>query len=629
MWCMCLSFLSEAKVTLPALVSDGMVLQRDQPIVIWGTAAKEEAVEVTFMKKTYQTTADVDGNWNVMIPPVSAGGPYVITVNELEVTDVLIGDVWLCSGQSNMELPIRRVLDLYAEEVKAYSNPMIRYVKTPTAYSYHGPQTDVPVVEWLPLTAENALSYSALCYFFAQDVYDKIKVPIGIINSSVGGSSIESWISEEGLKEFPHYLHDRDLHRSDTYVRNATNLDRERRELWNRVLHREDPGLHETPTWRMPEYDDSDWEKIDLNRKDWAYDGRSSIHGTYWFRKDIQLSETQAGQDAMLRLGCITDADSVFVNGVFVGSTSYQYPPRIYPVPNEVLRPGTNHICIRLFSYSGNAEFVDDKPYQLIVGSDKIDLRSDWKYRMGARMPAFQGVPTTQQKPTGFYNGMIAPLKHLRFAGVIWYQGESNAGRYHEYEALLSSLIDDWRSLFEMIELPFFIVQLPNFMKPSALPSDGHWANLREIQRKVAKNMPHTGLVVTIDLGEWNDIHPLNKKDIGWRLSLLAQQMVYKKQVAAAGPMYASMEKKGNQLILSFEDETNKLVPVDRLKGFAVAGKDNVFKWATAKTMGDKVVVWCDEVAEPVKVRYAWADNPGELNLRNQAGLPASPFQAE
>lgn len=629
MLCMSMAILCEAKVKLPVLVSDGMVLQREQPIVIWGTADPKEAVEVLFLKKKYQTTADADGNWSVTIPPVKAGGPYVLTVNEQEVKDVLIGDVWLCSGQSNMELPIRRVLDLYADEVKEYANPMIRYVKTPTAHSYHEPQADVPSVGWLTLTSENALSYSALCYFFARDLYEKTKVPIGIINSSVGGSPIESWISEEGLKEFPHYLHDRDLHRSDAYIRNAANLDRERRELWNRILHKEDLGLHETPTWNDPTYNDAEWKTIDLHQKDWARDGQSAINGTFWFRKDFQLSEAQVVQDAVLRLGCITDADSVFVNGIFVGATSYQYPPRIYSVPKEVLKSGKNNITIRLFSNSGRAEFVDDKPYKLIVGSTEIDLRTNWRYRLGVRMPAYQGAPSTQQKPTGFYNGMIAPLKHIAFTGAIWYQGESNAQRYHEYDDLLSSLISDWRGLFKQPELPFFIVQLPNFMKSLPYPSDGSWANMRDVQRKVATSVPHTRLVVTIDLGEWNDIHPLNKKDIGLRLSLQAQKAVYGKKVVADGPIFKSMEREGSRLILSFEDGTDDLAPTERLGGFAVAGKDRVFKWAQARIEGKKVVVWCDEIAEPIRVRYAWADNPEGANLRSRSGLPASPFQAE
>jgi len=618
-----------AEVKLPVLVSDGLVLQREQHIRIWGTADAGEEVTVTFRKKQYQTVTAPDGNWLVTLPPMKAGGPYTMTVNEHEIKDILIGDVWLTSGQSNMELPVRRLLDLYAAEVKDYTNPNIRYVKTPTSQDYHGPQTDIPATGWKTLTPANALDYSGVCYFFARDLYEKIKVPIGIINSSVGGSPIESWISEEGLQNFPHYLHDRDLHRSDAYVRDARALNRERNNLWRTTMNKEDKGLNGKVKWTDPMLDDSDWQTVDLSDKSWAVDGLSFINGSFWFRKNIDLPARQAGKEATLRLGCIVDADSVFINGVFVGTTSYQYPPRIYPVPAGLLKEGKNNITIRLISNGGMAQFVDDKPYKLILNDEEIDLRKGWKYSIGVRMPAFQGAPSVDQRPTGFYNGMIAPLKHFTFKGAIWYQGETNSGRYHEYGELLTALIWDWRTYFNQPALPFLIVQLPNFMRESDTPSNGHWANMRETQRKLIQTIPHTALAVTIDTGEWNDIHPLNKKDIGHRLSLLAQRDIYgDKKVIADGPVIRSVQREGNKLILSFAEGTNDLQPVNELKGFAVAGKDNTYQWANARIEGNTVVVWNDKINEPVTVRYAWADNPGVVNLRNTSGLPASPFQA-
>lgn len=620
----------EAKVKLPILISDGMVLQRNQNITIWGTADAGEQVDLVFLKKKYRAKADQEGKWQVSLPPLKAGGPYVMTVNEHTIKDILVGDVWLTSGQSNMELPVRRLLDLYADEVKAYTNPDIRYVKTPVAQNYHTPQADIPNVSWKTLTPENALDYSGVCYFFARDLYEKIKVPIGIINSSVGGSPIESWISEEGLKNFPHYLYDMELHRSDIYVENARKLGREKNLLWHTILNENDKGLNGEKKWNDPSYDDSDWKIVDLDDKSWAGEGTGFINGSFWFRKEIDLPAHLTGKEAILRLGCIVDADSVFVNGAFVGTTAYQYPPRIYTVPGNILKPGKNNITIRLISNSGQAQFVDDKPYKLIIGEEEVDLRKDWKYCTGVRMPSFQGLPSVEQRSTGFYNGMIAPLKNYAIRGAIWYQGESNTGRYHEYGDLLVSLIDDWRTLWQQPELPFLIVQLPNFLRELPYPSDGHWAYMREKQQDVTQTVPHTGLAVTIDVGEWNDIHPLNKKDIGYRLSLQAQKIVYgNKKIVADGPVYSSMEIKGNQIVLSFEEGTDDLMPVDELKGFSIAGKDNRFVWAKAKTEGKKVIVWSDEIAEPVKVRYAWADNPGEVNLKNKAGLPASPFQTK
>lgn len=627
---LCFASLCEAKVKLPALVSDGMVLQREQNIVIWGTADNGESIEVEFLKERYNTTANENGDWKIVIPPVKAGGPYVMTINDIHIKDILIGDVWLCSGQSNMELPINRVLDLYREEIKEYTNTNIRYVKTPINHNYHTPQKDVKEVNWKSLTPENALSYSATCYFFAKDLYEKITVPIGIINSSVGGSPIESWISEKSLKPFPHYLHDRDMHRIDSYIEHTQNLDIERRTIWNSILCKNDCGLLEDIKWYSPEYDDSSWSITDLNNKSWGQDKSGFVNGSIWFRKDIDLSADLAGKEAILRLGCIVDADSVFVNGVFVGSVAYQYPPRIYSIPSGLLKEGKNNITVRLISYSGFPQFVDEKPYKLVFEDNEINLEKEWKYKTGVRMPALQSVGTYQQRPTGFFNGMIAPLQNLAFKGILWYQGESNTGQPFEYYDLLSALIQDWRSFLGDRDIPFIVVQLPNFMKVTTNPSESNWAQLRESQKSVVQDTPNTGLAVAIDIGEWNDIHPLNKKDIGRRLSLQAQRIAYDdKTIIADGPVYESMQIEGDKIILSFQKGTDDLFPADEVKGFAIAGKDGNYQWAEARVEKNKVIVWNEAIKNPVKVRYAWGDNPEGANLKNKSGLPASPFQTE
>lgn len=627
---LCVINLCEAKVILPTLVSDGMVLQREKNILIWGKADPGEQVNIKFLNKKYSTTADKNGDWKVTLSPMKAGGAYTMVINDIEIKNILIGDVWLCSGQSNMELPIRRVLDLYADEVKDYKNPMIHYIKIPISSNYHKPQSDIPKESWQELNPERALSFSALCYFFAKDLYEKTKVPIGLINSAVGGSPIESWISEDGLTEFPHYLHDRDLHRDDSYVEKANILDRERRNLWNTILYKKDKGLNENLKWYHPDYDDSSWKLTDLEDASWSKDGISNINGSFWFRKEFELSGHQFDKNAVLRLGCIVDADSVFVNGILVGATLYQYPPRIYSVPQEILKQGKNNVTIRLISYSGQARFVEDKPYKLIIGNEEIELSKEWRYNQGIRMPAYQAIPSTQQKPTGFYNGMIAPLQNYAIKGILWYQGESNASKAHEYYGLLTSLITNWRTLWKESTLPFLIVQLPNFMKTSSTPQESGWAEMREAQLKVSQTIPYTGLAVAIDAGEWNDIHPLNKKDIANRLSLQAQHIAYgNKNIIADGPIYKSMKREGNRIILSFKEGTDNLQHVSELRGFTIAGKDKIYKWAQAKIEGDQVIVWNDEVEEPVSVRYAWADNPEGANLKNKEGLLASPFQAE
>lgn len=623
-------FLSEAKVTLPVLVSDGMVLQRDRDITIWGTADAGEAVKIRFLEKNYTTVADTGGNWSVILPPAKAGGPYVMTVNELEITDILIGDVWLCSGQSNMELPVGRVMDLYRKEVESYVNPMIRHIKVPLAYNFHYPQQDINPASWQELTPENVLSFSAVAYFFAKELFEKTKTPVGLINASVGGSPAEAWISEEGLTDFPHYLNYRDICRSDEYVSDVKKLDRERRNLWNAILYRQDAGLNGEQEWFSPGYDDSGWEDVDLFDKTWGSDGLNSVNGSHWLRKEFSVPAHSQGKPVVLRLGCIVDADSVFVNGVFVGTTAYQYPPRIYTIPANLLKEGKNTITVRLVSYSGYPGFVEDKPYKLVFDNEEISLEGTWKYRQGTRMPALPGETFFHYKPTGLYNAMIAPLQHWGIKGVLWYQGESNTGRYNEYYGLMKALIGDWRSLWKQPELPFLIVQLAGFMQDPPHPAESHWAELRNVQLRLSQTVPNTGLAVTIDIGEWNDVHPLNKKEVAHRLFLGARKIVYREKIVSSGPVYKEMRIEGDKIILTFTETGSGLIGKDGpLKHFAIAGSDRKFVWAEATIKGNEVIVSNRKVPHPVAVRYAWSNNPEEANLRNKEGLLASPFRTD
>ena len=588
----------EAKVTLSALISDGMVLQRDREITIRGTAEPGEPVAVRFLGKSYRVKADKEGNWSASLPPAPAGGPYIMLVNEIEVRNILIGDVWLCSGQSNMELPVSRVMERFHEEVGNYSNPMIRHLKVPLSYDFHGPKKEIPAAIWQETTPENARSFSAVAYFFARELFESTGVPIGLVNASVGGSPAEAWISEEGLRAFPHHLNERDIWRDNELVESVKRLDHERRDAWHRVLFQQDEGLNNNVKWYEPGYDDNEWEKVDLFDASWGSDGLNPINGVHWFRKTVLIPSHLAGKSALLRLGCIVDADSVFINGTFVGTTGYQYPPRSYPVPEGLLKEGENSVTVRLISYSGCPGFVEEKPYLLRFhpeetpqGRDRrernkagkntspknspeeLSLEGEWNYRLGTRMPSLPGETFFQYKPTGLYNAMIAPLEQTAFKGVLWYQGESNVGRHNEYAPLMEALISDWRTRWNQPKLPFLIVQLANFMQDPPYPSESGWAALREVQRKLTKEIPNTGLAVTIDIGD--------------------------------------------------------LLPVDELKGFAIAGDDGKYVWAKAVIEGDKVAVWNDSVPNPVSVRYAWGNNPEGVNLRNRQGLPASPFEAK
>lgn len=618
-----------AKVKLPAILSDGMVLQRERPVKIWGKADVGEKILLTFNKKKYRTLADAEGRWQIVLPAMKAGGPYMMSVNDIQLKDVLVGDVWLCSGQSNMELQTYRVKDMFGKEIATDENTMIHYVKTPLNNDLHGAKDDFPSIKWQSLTKETAPSFSALAYFYAKQMYQLTKVPVGIINSSWGGSAVEAWISEEGLRNYPRLLNERDIYNSDEYRSLCSKLGSMMYGRWNTSLYKGDVGLQTSSPWYSINCDDSDWQSVDILSTGWAPKNDYPINGSHWFRQTVKLSTSQINQEVVLRVGTIVDADSVYVNGVLVGTTAYQYPPRIYRVPKSVLKEGDNQITVRLISYTGLPHFVKDKPYCLICGTDTVWLSRQWKYKLGCEMPARLDPISFQNIPTGMYNSMIAPLRQLSFKGVLWYQGETNTWRPNEYEALLSTMITDWRDKLSDEHLPFFVVQLANFMESHAESVESSWAALREAQRQVTLKVPQTDLAVAIDLGEWNDIHPQNKKELARRISLLVMNRLYgKTDVVAEGPVCTSMKVEGQRVVLSFKKGTDDLLPVPSLKGFSIAGDDGHFYWAKATIVnGNEVAVWNDEVKNPVKVRYAWDDNPKDVNLKNKSELPASPFQ--
>ncbi|MBO5014570.1 MAG: sialate O-acetylesterase, partial [Bacteroidaceae bacterium] len=326
--------------------------------------------------------------------------------------------------------------------------------------------------------------------------------------------------------------------------------------------------------------------------------------------------------------------DAVFVNGVYVGSTGYEYPPRRYQIPAGVLRKGKNTIAVRLNAPAGNGEFIKDKPYKIIGDAAEIDLTGTWKYKVGLDLAEVskytERLKNRQSVGSGLYNGMIYPIRHYRVKGAIWYQGESNAGRSHEYGALMSALITNWRELWQKPELPFLLVQLPNFMEKHEKPTDSGWARIREAQLNTFKTTPNTALAVTYDVGEWNDIHPLNKKAVAQRLFLGARKVVYGEKVTHSGPVYKDMKIEGDKIVISFTETGRGLMAKGgTLKHFAIAGEDKQFVWAEAVIRGNKVVVSSKSVKNPVAVRYAWSDNPDEANLCNKEGLLASPFRTD
>ncbi|WP_379963828.1 sialate O-acetylesterase [Epilithonimonas sp. UC225_85] len=615
----------EAKIKLPALVSNGMVLQRNQKLNVWGKADAGEKVEVKFLNKNYKTIADQTGNWKITLPEQKAGGPYTMTINEITLKDILIGDVWLASGQSNMELPMRRLTPLYSDEIKNANNQNIRFFTVPQKYNFKSPQTELDGGKWEATNPQTILNFSGVAYFFAKELSQKNKVAVGIIHASLGGSPIQAWMDENSLKKYPEYLDEAKKWQNDDLIKSTESDEQALSKAWYTELDQSDIGLNQH--WENFDLNDSNWKTMNIPGS-WE-DKEGSFEGSVWFRKEINLTKNQAGKAAFLNLGRIKDADVTYINGTKVGNVTYEYPPRWYDIPAGVLKDGKNVIAVRITNGSGKGQFIADKPYYLEIDGNKIDLKTEWKYKIGAKMGKMApGTTFIRWKPTGLYNAMINPLINYSIKGAIWYQGESNTGKPKEYGNLLTTMILDWRNKWNQKEMPFFTVQLANFMEPKTQPVESNWAELRDQQRQVSLKVPNTGLAVIIDIGEWNDIHPLNKKTVGDRLALQALKVADKKNIIADGPVYQSIKVEGNKIILSFKSGTDDYAPVSELKGFAIKGKDGKYEWAKAKIEGNKIIVWNDTISNPVSVRYDWADNP-DGNLKNKTGLPASPFTTE
>ena len=561
-----------------------------------------------------------------------AGGPYSMVIegiNRIELNDILLGEVWLCSGQSNMELPVRRVKSLYGDEISKAKNPSIRQFAVPQQYDFKTPLSDLSGGEWVSCDSTSVLGFSAVAWFFGRSLFDTYGVPIGLINASLGGSPAEAWMSEEALQAFPNQRDEALRFRNDSLIRQIQKDDQQRIGAWYRQSTATDQGNTKGQLpWHAANLNDCQWDTIAVPGY-WADGPTGLVNGVVWFRRSFQWADDEVA--AQLSLGAIVDADSVFVNGVFVGTTSYQYPPRIYQVPAGVLKKGENSIAVRVISNSGRGGFVPDKSYALSSGSSRISLEGTWRYRIGAVMEPLAGETFIRWKPMGLYNAMINPLITYAIKGVIWYQGESNTGNPKEYAALFPALIRDWRSHFQYPDMPFLFVQLSSFMKSWAEPTESHWAQTRESQL-AALTLPNTAVSVTIDVGEWNDVHPLNKKTVGERLSLAAQNVAYgNRSVVCSGPMLKSWKVKHNKIELLFESNGGRLQTNDdeQLKQIAIAGKDRQFVWAKSVIKRSKIVVWSDSVSQPAAVRYGWADNPAGANLINSAGLPASPFRTD
>jgi sialate O-acetylesterase len=610
-----------------------MVLQRNTKIKIWGWAKPDETVMLQFMGQDYITRVSEEARWEIAITTRQAGGPYDMKImtgdgkETIVIRNILIGDVWLCSGQSNMEMRMEALTEVYPDHIAGSDNPFIRQFKVPLVYNFAGPQPDVEEGCWQSANPNHILNFTATGYFFARNLYQRYQVPIGLINASLGGSPAEAWLSEDALLQFPGYLEAAHRFRDEKYVKEVLEKDMNLREEWCRKINQQDIGLMESEkSFYSPELDTSDWEKVKVPSY-WEEEGIGSFNGVVWFRKEIELTAQMAEKRAILRMGNILDEDTIYINGKEVGTLGMQYIPRRYEVPEGLLKEGTNVIAVRVVNYSGKGGFYKEKPYCLELGSYNIDLTGQWQYRIGAKNAPLPEPTFVQWQPSGLYNAMIAPVIFYPIKGAIWYQGETNTRKPEEYEKLLKALIHNWRAKWGE-DFPFLYVQLPNFEEAASEPVQSNWAILREGQRRTLE-IPGTGMAVTIDIGEWNDIHPVNKKDVGKRLSLIAQRVAYgDEMIVSSGPMIQSAMVQNNRIKLTFSETGSGLITKDGGKPghFAIAGPDLRFVWAETELEGDCVLAWNDSIPNPAYIRYAWAENPLGANLYNKEGLPASPF---
>lgn len=627
--------LAAADVRLPAILSDNMVVQQKTQAAIWGWASPGEKVTVTasWPKAKGEAVTDASGNWLVRIPTPEAGGPYTVTVagnTSITLRNVLVGEVWVCSGQSNMEMTLAQGNN-GKEEVASAKHPTMRLFMVPNTVSIH-PRMDTEAA-WTECTPQSAAGFSAVGYFFARELQAKLNVPVGLISSDWGGTPAESWMNEKALAPFKDYAPTlsfletirKDPAARDTMVRKA------RENWWGGI----DKVAKVAPDWTGVAFDDAAWKPITVPAS-WGPDGLGAFDGIVYLRKTFDLPAERAGNDAQLDLGPIDDYDDVWVNGSPIASTHEEAQwnvPRTYAVPISLLKAGKNVIGVRVLDTAGPGG-MNGKAEQLVLrataGAWSMSVAGQWKYLRGPAVSKLPPVPTSvavgPYTASCLFNGMITPIMRHTIRGALWYQGESNRGGYEQYRTLFPGLIKNWREVWGIGDFPFYFVQIAPFNYGG---DKGETSLLREAQA-LALKLPNTGMAVTMDIANISDIHPSNKQDVGKRLSLWALAQTYGQTgFEYSGPLYKSMAADGNKIRLRFDHTGAGLAAKGgELKNFVIAGEDKVFYKATAVIDGDGVVVSSPKVAKPAAVRYCWGTTD-EGTLSNKEGLPAPSFRTD
>ena len=614
-----------AQLQVFELFQDNAILQRETEIPLWGWDAVGSEVTILFNGKTYPTETDTLGKWKVELPPTVAGGPFEITISnqdeKIELKNIYFGDVWLCSGQSNMEWTVQQ-LNLSEDSLSTFSDPLIRHCKVERGFAYT-PENNLACGNWESMNSKTVERFTAVGSYFAQSLRPDIKLPIGLLNSSWGGSRIEPWMSAASLGE-----ENADV---EEIEKMKAELENEIFKITGEQLPNKDFGIKSGKAlWAQTDYNDSRWPQMVLPQL-WESAGLKSLDGILWFRYHFNLSENEAKEGVLLSLGAIDDNEQTYVNGTLIGKTEGYNIPREYSIPDSLLNPGKNVITVRAHDTGGGGGFGGEPKEMFIkTNAGQYSIAGNWRYRIGKGTVGFG----SNQVPIILYNKMIHPLLDFPIAGVLWYQGESNANKVGatEYRGLFQTMILDWRKKWKINELPFFWVSLANFRKaPKDANQPSNWAVLRESQT-AALELPFTAEALAIDVGEADDIHPKDKKTVGKRLGLAARNIVYgQKSVRYKNPTFKSAEFTGNRIIISFNDTADGLIAKNKYRyvnGFAVADEQGVFKWAKAKIVNDhQIEVTALDILKPTRVRYGWADNPDDLDLYNSDGLPVTPFR--
>ena len=621
-----------AQVKLSPIFNSNMVLQQGMEIPVWGWASPGEKITVTLEKAVASARTDKAGKWTLKLPAMNYGGPFKMTIKGKTLQtleNIMIGEVWVCSGQSNMEFNLLTAKNGEAE-IAASNYPDIRLFTVKRRIS-QTPQDQLEEGEWLKCSPASTPRFSAVAYFFGRELNQKLKVPIGLINTSWGGTIAETWTSDATISKNPDFINQMAQLKKinlDDYAKTIEKEVRDRVGEFSTV----DMGMKgDQPIWAASDFNDSAWKSMNLP----GYieqNGLDGVDGIIWFRKVIEISTDEAGKAATLSLAKINDSDHSYLNGTLIGSTiQMAEKSRVYTIPPGILKPGKNILTVQVEDVGGmGGIYGDSTALKLKCGKHNISLTGSWKYRVG--LVKFNTVLSPNSYPTLLYNGMIHALVPYGSKGAIWYQGEGNAGRAKQYQRVFPDLIKDWRNHWNQGEFPFLFVQLANFMKTDSLPAESSWAELREAQSKTLA-LPNTGMAVTTDVGDALDIHPKDKQTVGKRLALAALKVAYKQDLIFTGPVYRQMTIAGNKITLTFDEVGSGLKATDKygyLKGFTVAGNDRRFHWAKAKITGvNTIEVDCPDVEHPVAVRYAWGNNPDDANLYNSADLPASSFRTD